>query len=207
LLYYPPRWKDLPEPKHFLMVPNAEHSLATGILEVVPVVGTWILHLLKKTPIPTFKWDISETNGDIKVVLDPKVGEPLHVNLWTANTCSAVARRDYRFLTADNPCECGVYTQGTCLNTKVGWSQTRLSPTHIGGFTYVGHVEPPTEKNKWVASFIDVTYKQDPSLSRPDGGIPFTKPGHLEFTSEVSIWPREFPFDDCSGVGCYGTLV
>lgn len=28
-------WSDLPEPKHFLMVPNAEHSMATGIFELV----------------------------------------------------------------------------------------------------------------------------------------------------------------------------
>jgi len=35
-------WKDMPDPKHFLMVPNAEHSQATGILEVVPAIGSFI---------------------------------------------------------------------------------------------------------------------------------------------------------------------
>jgi PhoPQ-activated pathogenicity-related protein len=66
-------WADLPEPKRFLMVPNAEHSLATGILEVVPVIGTWMAALLKGRAIPQFTWSISETNGDIHVALDPNV--------------------------------------------------------------------------------------------------------------------------------------
>ncbi len=32
-------WGALPEPKHFLMVPNAEHSMATGIGELIPAIG------------------------------------------------------------------------------------------------------------------------------------------------------------------------
>ena len=35
-------WSDMPEPKHFILVPNAEHSLATGIFEVVPAVSSFI---------------------------------------------------------------------------------------------------------------------------------------------------------------------
>jgi hypothetical protein len=32
-------WNKMPEPKHFLMTPNAEHSEATGIFEIVPAIG------------------------------------------------------------------------------------------------------------------------------------------------------------------------
>ena len=35
-------WSDMPEPKHWLMLPNAEHSCATGIFEAVPAIGTWL---------------------------------------------------------------------------------------------------------------------------------------------------------------------
>jgi PhoPQ-activated pathogenicity-related protein len=199
---------DLPEPKRFLMIPNAEHSLATGILEAVPVMGTWMLHLLKNKPVPSIKWSISETNGDINVALDPTVGDALHVNLWYAQSCSAFQRRDFRLLTIDNPCTCGLTVDGYCANLKVLWSQMRLQPEVPGGFRYIGHVDPPTEKGQWVASFIDVTYKEDnETLGRPAGGLPFTKPGHLEFTTAVSVWPQEFPYDDCYMETCYGTLV
>jgi PhoPQ-activated pathogenicity-related protein len=31
-------WDEMSDEKNFLMVPNAEHSLATGILEIIPAV-------------------------------------------------------------------------------------------------------------------------------------------------------------------------
>ena len=33
-------WDQMPEPKRFVMVPNAEHSEATGILELLPNIAT-----------------------------------------------------------------------------------------------------------------------------------------------------------------------
>jgi hypothetical protein len=40
-----------------------------------------------------------------------------------------------------------------------------------------------------------------------DPFLPKSKPGELVFTSEVSIVPNVFPFEDCYMEGCYGTLV
>ena len=145
------------------------------------------------------KWEISNSTGDITLHLNPTAEKPLHVNLWTATTCADIDRRDFRFLTADDPCTCGKLIDGNCLNLEVWWKQTKLSPERKGGYTYVGHVDPPSQKGVWTASFIDVTYKQeDDELGfGPHGGFPYTKPGHLEFTTEVSVWPQEFPYDDC----------
>ena len=36
-------WKDMPEPKHFLMVPNAEHSMISGVLEIIPAIGAFVV--------------------------------------------------------------------------------------------------------------------------------------------------------------------
>ena len=35
-------WSQMPEPKRFMMVPNAEHSLITGVFEAVPAVGAFL---------------------------------------------------------------------------------------------------------------------------------------------------------------------
>ncbi len=35
-------WQGMPDPKHFLIVPNAEHSEATGILELLPAISTYM---------------------------------------------------------------------------------------------------------------------------------------------------------------------
>lgn len=113
-------WKDMPEPKHFLMVPNAEHSQATGILEVVPAIGSFIRTVIHDTPAPAFTWDIDmEGNGDITV----DVGQtgPKKVVMWWATTCNG-ERRDWRLLNIDSPCTCGVEVKGHCLNLKVFWS-------------------------------------------------------------------------------------
>jgi PhoPQ-activated pathogenicity-related protein len=41
-------WSEMPEPKHFLMSPNTEHSEATGIFQVVPAIASWLKHLFSK---------------------------------------------------------------------------------------------------------------------------------------------------------------
>jgi PhoPQ-activated pathogenicity-related protein len=92
-------WKDMPDPKHFLMVPNAEHSQATGILEVVPAIGAFIRTLLNDKPAPVFTWEIDiEGNGDITV--DVGQTNPKKVNMWSATTCNG-ERRDWRLVNID----------------------------------------------------------------------------------------------------------
>lgn len=63
-------WNDMPNPKHFIMTPNAEHSEATGILEIVPDISAWLQHHLSSTVVPTFTWTISNTTGEIVATLD-----------------------------------------------------------------------------------------------------------------------------------------
>uniref|UniRef100_A0A914EHI3 PhoPQ-activated pathogenicity-related protein n=1 Tax=Acrobeloides nanus TaxID=290746 RepID=A0A914EHI3_9BILA len=56
-------WKDMPEPKHFLIAPNAEHSMITGILEVVPAIGAFALANFLNQPVPSFSWTIDNDEG------------------------------------------------------------------------------------------------------------------------------------------------
>ena len=91
-------WDDMPEPKHFLMAPDSEHSLATGIFEVTPAVGTWLSYHLKGKPVPSFSWDIDHDSGDITVQLDG-TKDPYEVTMWYATSCNeGDPRRDFRYL-------------------------------------------------------------------------------------------------------------
>lgn len=232
-------WDEMPEPKHFMMIPNAEHSLATGILEAVPGIGAFVNALLHNEPVPEFTWEISETTGDITATLN-EVGVVHSATMWYASSCgqndwdNGTKRRDYRVAHLDNPCTCGPYSDGMCVNLKTLWSKKELEMTMVRGKrTYTAHVDTPTD-GTWTAFFIDIKYvnkhaqvmdlesmaksiKRDPAKMTlrekvshllPDfDGLPHDFGGFFEFTTEVSVWPNTFPYPDCSGVDCGDRLV
>ena len=209
-------WKDMPGPKHFLMVPNAEHSLVTGLLEVVPSIGTWISYLLKNHTMPGFTWEISSSNGEIVATLDD-VGEVHEVSVWYAHSCGhnnfdgLKFRRDFRITSLDNPCLCGFTAKGQCINLLSLWEKKVLNGTMENGKrTYRAHIDPKREK--WVAYLINVQYKEHNHQTDSNRGvigdfIPADKPGRLDFTTEVSVWPTTFPYSDCSGSSCLDRSV
>lgn len=128
-------WNDMPEPKHFLMMPNTEHMTVTGFAQALPAIGTFFKYLINGIPMPTASWTISEDTGDIRAVLsypqDPMTPKVANVTMWYAKSCNkgnAAARRDFRFMTLDDPCECGFSQDGTCLNLQAfKWSSTPLT--------------------------------------------------------------------------------
>jgi PhoPQ-activated pathogenicity-related protein len=56
-------WNDMPEPKHFLIVPNAEHTMVTGVLEVVPAITAFGLANFLNKQVPSFTWKIDGDTG------------------------------------------------------------------------------------------------------------------------------------------------
>jgi hypothetical protein len=232
-------WSQMPEPKHFMMLPNAEHSLATGILEAVPGIGAWLQALLHKDVVPEFTWEISESTGDITATLN-EVGVVHSATMWYASSCgqndwdNGTKRRDYRVAHLDNPCTCGPFVDGMCVNLKTLWHKKDLEMTTVRGKrTFTAHVDMPTD-GTYTAFFIDIKYankhahvldleslaksiKRDPSKMTPAakaralfpdfGGFPHDFGGFMEFTTEVSVWPNTFPYPDCSGVDCGNRLV
>jgi len=208
-------WKELTEPKHFLMVKNAEHSLATGILEVVPAISGWMLQLLeKKEDIPRPKWEINNATGDITLSISNSVSEQIvGVRKWFATTCTKNKLRDFRLVNAgfdeDGQCVCGVGNKniGNCLNEFVLWNYEDVVVNEDGNF--VGSVD--AIEDGFVAFFLEVTYDAGVRSIFNDKDIldfvPICKPGQTMFTTEVSIVPNVYPFEDCEGDGCKGTLV
>jgi len=226
----------MPEPKHFMMLPNAEHSCATGILEIVPAASAWVQALLEKQVVPTFTWTINESTGEIVATLDDN--SVVHsATLWYGNSCGVNSfdgknRRDFRVAHIDNPCTCGIGAGGYCANLKAANLKMELNSTMVRGKrTYRAKMDAPTD-GTWVAFFIDFkfvnphpipgTYEElvdGVTLKKfrgqleferkfPNfGGFPTDFGRFYEFTTQVSVWPNTFPYDDCSGTGCGVMLV
>ncbi len=198
----------MPEPKHFIMTPNAEHSEATGILEIVPAIGTWIEYVLRRDVVPTFTWTIDAASGEVVATLD-NAGTVHRATMWYAYSCGTnpdgVKRRDFRVMSLDNPCACGKLSDGYCLNLKSMWTNQTLTETIVNGQrTYRAKMDAPSD-GRYVAFFIDIKYERPSSFGLQ--GLPYDKPGQLEFTTEVSVWPNTFPYPDCNGDTCDGKLL
>jgi len=231
-------WSGMPEPKHFLMLPNAEHSLFTGILEAVPSVGAWIQNLLYKERIPTFDWTMNSATGEVVATLDDN--SIVHsATLWYSYSCGINAwdnntyRRDWRVAHMDAPCSCGIGAEGYCANLKSIWSKKALEPTTVRGKrVYSGSIESPGD-GRYVASFIEFKFVNKHAFPSSDyatwynnmvknspgnkveftrkfpafGGFPLDFGRFFDFTTEVSIFPDTFPYEDCSGSSCAGRTV
>merc|ERR1711964_226143 len=129
--------RSLAGPKHFVMVPNAEHSMITGILELLPAAISWANNVIDQVEAPSFTWDIADVTGDITVDLGEAVSAAdVEVSMWHSETCNS-DRRDFRFLNIDDPCTCGFEADGYCFNSQVFWYKSVLSPTSAGVYVDV----------------------------------------------------------------------
>ena len=159
-------WDQMPEPKHFVMIPNAEHSLATGIQVAVPTAGAFITALLTRDVVPSFHWKIDSTDsGTITAVVDRGVVH--EANVWFAHSCgvnnwdNGTFRRDFRVAHLDNPCSCGVFSEGYCVNLKTVWDKQSLQASTTvdgnGKRTYKASMPAPSD-GSWVVFFIEFKF-------------------------------------------------
>ena len=86
------------------------------------------IELMSFLEIPKFNWTINTSNGDITVQSETK---PNSVHLWHASTCNDI-RRDFRMISLDDPCECGVPFADHCLNLRILWVNEELEETYPG---------------------------------------------------------------------------
>eukprot|EP01038_Epipyxis_sp_PR26KG_P006071 gene6071-8360_t len=156
-------WSEMPGPKHFLILPNAEHSLATGIFAAVPAASAHIQYTLNQQRVPAFTWDISSTTGEITTTLD-LFGVVHEANVYYAESCGVntfdghTNRRDWRVAHLDNPCECGIFAEGYCSNLKSLWKKQALEVSKVNGKrVYSAKFDAPSD-GRWVAYFMDIKY-------------------------------------------------
>jgi len=227
-------WDKMPnyyELNRFILLPNTEHSMITGLLEILPTVNAWISQILlahikiaeENGPkeittieqrnevsqqimsianIPRFNWTIDPENGDITVMSEV---QPVSVSVWHAITCNS-ERRDWRIANLDDPCTCGFVVPGEdyCANLAVLWTKDDLEETEPGSLTWIAHQRPPIT-GRYRAFYVGISY----NISSTEDGKewPIGQSGVMDFTTTVSVVPNTFPYEDCNGIECYGTLL
>ncbi|XP_059147484.1 autocrine proliferation repressor protein A-like [Physella acuta] len=171
----------LPEPKFLRVVPNAEHSMTGHRMSDVLAIQSFYLNILENATYPTIKWVKSSTalSGSITVTTSRP---PSKVTVYYAHTLDD-KRRDFR-LAVKSP------NSMDPLVHPVLW--LNKSANQISSTQYQASIDKPLFG--WAGFFIQVQF----------AGV---KGSTLEFTTEVNIVPDTFPFPDCSGASCYGTLV
>ncbi|EGD73818.1 AprA [Salpingoeca rosetta] len=180
-------WGKLKGETHLLMVHNAEHSLATNLVEVIEGISSFAHDVLADKPRPSMTWTMSNssTGGSIKLTTSEK---PSRVTVRWADTLNHT-RRDWRLIIGGENCPY-IKVSGECIQ-PVLWQKeaaTKIDDTH-----YEVHFDNPPAG--WRAFLLDVQFRAEV------GVVP-----HV-FTSQVNIIPDVYPFPPCHGEGCRGQLL
>ena len=170
-------WDALPEPKNRLIMPNTEHSCATGIFEIVPAVVAMANQVIVGEAVPKLTWELDEgAAGSTEATITVFAGEaysgfePRQVVMWSAPSECEAKRRDWRIVTGGpevegDGCACGLESSGECLNLKSFWSHETLEEDEARPGVYVATQQAPA--SGWTAFFVDVTY--DPTAYAKSG--------------------------------------
>lgn len=195
-------YDDLTGEKHLYIVQDSEHSLSTGILELLPSLSTFVSSIAygqTEADRPQFDYHIDESTGTLTVkVLQ---GIPTAVKVWTAKTMTA-ERRDFRWVRlADNetsPCKLPEIPLakpvfgGNCIQPILWKSQTLEAP-----YTYTPPA--PSADGKWLGYWIELIFPNEfPHLFQLT---------HFQVTTPAFVWPNTLPFEDCHGAACEGHLL
>ncbi|XP_035694838.1 autocrine proliferation repressor protein A-like isoform X1 [Branchiostoma floridae] len=174
-------WDQLEGEKYRRWIPNAEHEMAGHEISLFFGLRAFFLSLVEDAPRPNMTWtrETDTKSGTITLQTNMK---PLTIRSFHARTLDG-KRRDFRL-----------------VNQPPGETKPQPHPViwlpqdvqDMGNGTYVAEFDIPAVG--WLAFFIQATFPA------PHGTA-------LEFTTEVHIIPETFPFPDCHGADCRGTLL
>lgn len=169
-----------------LMIDNAEHSMATGIVPLLTGVGAFYQSLLDGSDRPKFSWTIDNdgpnSTGKITVTTNQR---PSKAVLRFATTFDN-KRRDFRLVKGDTPADPCEFIKvkifgDACINPVI-WIGEDIAPTSVknGVYTYEG-TQPMPDDGKWRGFLIEMYY-------------PGSRGTSFRLTTQVSIIPNTFPF-------------
>jgi len=161
----------LPGEKFLTIIPDAEHSLATALLDVADSINAFYHLIITNTPRPRYTYQIIKGNTTASIVVTVK-DQPTAVTMWYAYTLSDKLR-DFRLVICDQIPE--------CIQPVIWWPIT-LTPTSPNVYT-ANMNAPPVG---WIGFLVELTYTYDDDALRV-----------LRVTSEVNIVPDIMPFPPC----------
>ncbi|KAI8494776.1 hypothetical protein Bbelb_273810 [Branchiostoma belcheri] len=174
-------WDQLEGEKYRRWIPNAEHELYGHDISLFAGMRAFFLSIVEDFPRPKLTWT-RETGAKSGTITLQTNTEPITIRSFHARTLDG-ERRDFRLVNQPPGAE-------SPQPHPVIWLPEDVQ--HMGNGTYVAEFDIPAVG--WLAFFIQATFPA------PHGTA-------LEFTTEVHIIPETFPFPDCTGAACRGTLV
>lgn len=189
---------------HLLIAPNSEHSLSTGIPEILSTLGAFVASIASgqtSADRPKFKYEYSEKDGAVSVMIPDDVPHG-KVRLRHAETMQDV-RRDFRWVRQANnntqPCKLPFIPLpspifgGNCLQPII-WHAQELKAEKPG----VYKATPPKPKDGfWTGYFIEIEFPSPTTVTKEV--MQLTTPGY--------IFPNTLPFPDCTKGPCELPLV
>jgi len=187
-------WSDLPGETHVLVVPNSEHSLATGTPEVIETAAAVLASVAAgegAAARPAFEHTRNTTTGAVRVTFKAGSPRPSKVVLRHAQTLSD-ERRDFRWVRLANettsPCKLPgfkvppVEGGGNCAQPMI-WLGKTLQADADGSFL----ATPPSPRaGHYMGYYVELFYPST-LLKRDDYQV--STPGY--------VWPDTFPFPEC----------
>jgi len=163
----------LPGEKNLLMIPNAEHSLSTALLEVGTAINSfyWMVTREVQRPKYHYKLHYSNVTAAIQLWVDQT---PTIAKMWYAQTLEG-EERDFRLVVCDQIPQ--------CINPVI-WYEEVIQPVQFG--YYEVQVNAPV--TGWMGFLIELTFEYDLEM-------------RFVITSEVNIVPDRMPFPQCNTTG------
>jgi len=176
-------YDDMTGEKYLRVLPNAEHLLIGHRVSLFLGMRAFYSSLLSNFKRPVVTWERIYTLNGGKIILYTDT-QPLEICAYHATTLDG-NRRDFRFAQQDPKGPPGapaphpvVYVKDKVASAKQG--------------VYVAEYDNPPVG--WINFFIEVTF-------------PGNDVNNFEFTTQNFVIPDTYPYAQCSGLGCIGTLV
>ncbi|KAI3379567.1 hypothetical protein SNEBB_009555 [Seison nebaliae] len=177
-------WQQLSGVKYLKRNPNAEHSCAGHYVSIFSDLRAFFLANYEKHELPEFNWQ-RNYNGTHGIIIVTTNQTPLDIVVYKAHTLSN-SRRDFRLLIADPN------DPKKIIPNPVIWFKEH-TVQKISENQYIATY--PIPEIGWLGFFVEATFTAFDTIS------------DFAITTETVIIPDEYPFPNCSGVECYGTLV